>query len=567
MKIPKIRYKLIMALMAIFTLAGLFSSIQEVEAATYTDGCNVKDIHDITGELVDAGIIYQSSFVPSDDYKDGSFYRTTIYNDDWTVYGCHNTIQDGRIYELILNWDSDYIHVANKSGQAAVDYLNAIWGGMYKPEDPCGPGHYPIFYAEKEGGEHGNWVGGGRSFIRLWGFKENGHYYITSFLEQTKCTSGMDTGASGQNNDDLGYFGYSNYRASQDGYRYWGGDGWDGGKWIGGWDSTCPGHDIKVTVNFDENIEKAIIYNGSDETNPYTTIATSGGTWIAPNEGTYWIKYYLKSGYRIKSIKYNNNSGTYTANPDDFSVNRTTKDRTIWGYSEPDNYKQTIHYYFETKESTDKTNLGNYTEDTSLKAEPEIQYNTDWTPTQLASDKIEAGYEFHGAYTVDNNGNKNAVDKITIKGENTINIYYSWKRANVDIDNVLGNDKSTIAKTSDTMNKRGKFKVTVKRGKNSNTSDYVEDWCKELKYCDKVSIYVANGVRGYQFTGRVFKQAYNGGTYDLDNHSLVNVNSNTEFDVGASGAIITLVYEKGVGLMQYMSGAKDFTDTSILNNS
>lgn len=227
-------------------------------------------------------------------------------------------------------------------------------------------------------------------------------------------------------------------------------------------------------------------------------------------------------------------------------------DRTMKVYCKKKTYTQTINYYYENQESTDKTNLDNYTKVGSTTAD--VKYDTDWTPTHIS--KLETGREYY-----------KGADNITVTSENTINIYYSWKRSTIDIDNILGGDQSTIARTYDTMGKRGKFKVTVVRGDNTTISEnYVEDWCQELKYCDILKIYVANGVRGYQFTGRVFKQAYNGDQYDWNNHTLMNINSSTEFKVGDSGAIITLVYEKGVGLMQYMSGATDFTASSVLNS-
>lgn len=86
MKRLKISYGVILALLITFILGLIVNNIQEVEAATYTDNCNVKNIHDITGELVEDGIIYQSSFVPSDSYTGHRFNYTTIANDDWTVY-------------------------------------------------------------------------------------------------------------------------------------------------------------------------------------------------------------------------------------------------------------------------------------------------------------------------------------------------------------------------------------------------------------------------------------------------------------------------------------------------
>lgn len=290
--------------------------------------------------------------------------------------------------------------------------------------------------------------------------------------------------------------------------------------------------------------------------------ATGDGIYNHPSDSsTIDTTVTFDTGYELDYIEYtdaNDTSVWHTQYSFDFNSSdrgqgwnySMINDRTMKIHSKKKEYTQTINYYYETEESTNKVDLSNYAYVSSIQVQ--VKYDTEWTPTHIA--KLEEGREYYSG-----------ADKITVTGENTINIYYSWKRTYVDINNIAGNDKSTLACTYDTMNKKGKFKVAVKRGNDTSISDYIEDWCTELKYCDRICIYVANGVRGYQFTGRVFKQAYNGDTYDWNNNSLVNVNSNTEFKVGDSGAIITLIYEKGVGLMQYMSGAKDFTDTSILN--
>ena len=195
------------------------------------DNCNEKNIRNITRDLVHAGIIKQTQHQMPSGYTNGA---TTLDNDSqFDYYGIQNTfIGDNIIYEAYIDMGDSRVH--NVSGED----MNSVWDNqMYNSQalggSPREGNAYYCFYGIQKGGSNGWWMGA-RASVNFYGYTENGHYYITSFLYQTKCSSG--SGNFGENAGETP--------------NYWGGYGYEGGKLIGGWDSTCPGHQYwTINVN------------------------------------------------------------------------------------------------------------------------------------------------------------------------------------------------------------------------------------------------------------------------------------------------------------------------------
>ncbi len=202
------------------------------------DNCNEKNIGNITRDLVNAGIIKQTTHQMPSGYTNGA---TTLDNDSqFDYYGIQNTfIGNNVICEAYIDMGDSRVH--NASGED----MNSVWDNqMYYSQalgrSPHEGNAYYCFYGIQKGGSKGWWMGA-RASVNFYGYIENGHYYITSFLYQTKCSSG--SGNFGENAGETP--------------NYWGGYGYQGGKLIGGWDSTCPGHQY-WTINVNP-----LFWNGS----------------------------------------------------------------------------------------------------------------------------------------------------------------------------------------------------------------------------------------------------------------------------------------------------------------
>lgn len=195
------------------------------------DNCNEKNIRNITRDLVNAGIIKQTQHQMPSGYTNGA---TTLDNDyDLKYYGIQNTfVSDNVIAEAYIDMGDSRVH--NVSGED----MNSVWDNqMYNSQalgsSPREGNAYYCFYGMQKGGSNGWWMGA-RASVNFYGYVENGNYYITSFLYQTKCSSGP------------GNYG----EIAGETPNYWGGYGYEGGKLIGGWNSTCPGHQYwTINVN------------------------------------------------------------------------------------------------------------------------------------------------------------------------------------------------------------------------------------------------------------------------------------------------------------------------------
>lgn len=205
------------------------------------DGCNEKNIHDITGELVNKGIIYKrTSWAPAN-YTNGN---TTIDLEWYNFYGCQNHYTTGgkwggTIDELVLD--------TTRVGWDGVSPDTFYW--EFLPQFDMKDTERPIYYAIKKGGDKGWWMGS-RGMNRVWGYQKDGKYYITHIVYQTKCTG-----------NEKGYGKWPSWHPCPlDGLYapdWWGPYplyGWDGGKLLGGTSTTCPGHwyytyDVNMSVN------------------------------------------------------------------------------------------------------------------------------------------------------------------------------------------------------------------------------------------------------------------------------------------------------------------------------
>lgn len=201
------------------------------------DNCNEKNITDITGTLVNAGIIKKRTVTVPGGYTNGN---TTIDRDYFSFYGCQNTyVGTNRIDELYL------------------DTTRVKWDGVtpdtftwrFVPQVGTGANQVPIFYAIKKGGDKGWWMGA-RAMNRVWGYYKNGSYYITHICYQTKCTAGtynFSQWPSWRPSPTDGWYSPNWWSP----YPKW---GWDGGQLLGGTSTTCPGHwyytyDVNMSVN------------------------------------------------------------------------------------------------------------------------------------------------------------------------------------------------------------------------------------------------------------------------------------------------------------------------------
>lgn len=263
------------------------------------DDCNEKNISDITGVLVDKGIIRKRTIWVSG-YTNG---RTTIDLEYYNFYGCENryTTGDkdgGTIDELYLD-----------TRQVGFDGVNAdTFTLQFVPQQDMDWWQKPIYYAIRKGGPKGWWMGA-RGMNRVWGYLgKDGKYYITHICYQTKCTG-----------NENGYGQWPPWHPAHDGVfsKSWWGPypliGWNGGTLIGGSSSTCPGHwyytyDVNMNVNgvndtsggaatFDVAQSKKTVASGV--TDYYQNNGIRAGTEmgvsnVSPNSG---YVYYGKSSY------------------------------------------------------------------------------------------------------------------------------------------------------------------------------------------------------------------------------------------------------------------------------
>lgn len=286
------------------------------------DNCNEKNITDITGTLVNAGIIKKRTVTVPSGYTNG---RTTIDSDYFSFYGCQNTyVGTNRIDELYLDtsrvkWDG-------------VTASTFTW--EYVPQVGMGSNQVPIFYAIKKGGDKGWWMGA-RAMNRVWGYYKNGSYYITHICYQTKCTAG--TYNFGQ---------WPSWRPSPtDGWyspNWWGPYpkwGWDGGQLLGGTSTTCPGH---WYYTYDVNMS----VNGANDTSGAAgtfNVAQSGST-VASGVTDYYQNNGIRAGTKMDVSRVSPKSGyVYVGNSSysntvnaDTTVNLPFKTKYSLSYSKGD---------------------------------------------------------------------------------------------------------------------------------------------------------------------------------------------------------------------------------------
>lgn len=286
------------------------------------DNCNEKNITDITGTLVNAGIIKKRTVTVPSGYTNG---RTTIDSDYFSFYGCQNTyVGTNRIDELYLDttrvkWDG-------------VTASTFTWD--YVPQVGMGSNQVPIFYAIKKGGDKGWWMGA-RAMNRVWGYYKNGSYYITHICYQTKCTAG--TYNFGQ---------WPSWRPSPtDGWyspNWWGPYpkwGWDGGQLLGGMSTTCPGH---WYYTYDVNMS----VNGANDTSGAAgtfNVAQSGST-VASGVTDYYQNNGIRAGTKMDVSRVSPKSGyVYVGNSSysntvnaDTTVNLPFKTKYSLSYSKGD---------------------------------------------------------------------------------------------------------------------------------------------------------------------------------------------------------------------------------------
>ena len=205
------------------------------------DGCNEKNISDITGTLVDKGIIRKRTIWVSG-YTNGN---TTIDLEWDSFYGCQNHYTTGN-----KGWGSiDELYLDTR--QVGFDGVTAdTFTLQFVPQQDMEWWQKPIYYAIRKGGDKGWWMGA-RGMNRVWGYLgKDGKYYITHVCYQTKCTGNWK-----------GYGQWPSwYRNPIDGAyssNWWGPYplyGWNGGTLVGGTSTTCPGHwyytyDVNMSVN------------------------------------------------------------------------------------------------------------------------------------------------------------------------------------------------------------------------------------------------------------------------------------------------------------------------------
>lgn len=282
---------------------------------TEYDDCKKADIHDITGELINAGIIYERHVWVPAKYTNGN----TCIDKDWDSFHGYtgryisgNHSNGGYLSELVLRKNA-----VDWGGINPDAIRNGDYNGLYQTQVALGSNEVQVWYGIKTGwGEGDNWHTwwvGARGSIRYWGFKQpNGRYLITHIVAQTKCTAG-DT-----------HFGWApSWKPESAGgvvSAEWWGDypawGWDGGVLCGGWEHKCPGHtvytyDVNPYVNgsktgstlpavFDVDIKNAKNLNdgfrnqGRDMTDYYKPNSYRSGTeaWvygITPKDGYVYV--------------------------------------------------------------------------------------------------------------------------------------------------------------------------------------------------------------------------------------------------------------------------------------
>lgn len=286
------------------------------------DNCNEKNITDITGTLVNNGIIKKRTVTVPDGYTNG---RTTIDSDYFSFYGCQNTyVGTNRVEELYLD--------ASRVKWDGVTASTFTW--EYVPQVGMGSNQVPIFYAIKKGGDKGWWMGA-RAMNRVWGYYENGSYYITHICYQTKCTAG--TYNFGQ---------WPSWRPSPtDGWyspNWWGPYpkwGWDGGQLLGGTSTTCPGH---WYYTYDVNMS----VNGANDTSGAAgtfDVAQSGST-VASGVTDYYQNNGIRAGTKMNVSRVSPKSGyVYVGNSSysntvntDTTVNLPFKTKYSLSYSKGD---------------------------------------------------------------------------------------------------------------------------------------------------------------------------------------------------------------------------------------
>ena len=193
----------------------------KVKAEVTYDNCNEKNIHDITQELINNGIIYErTSYLGSGFIKSG----TALDSDTSTLCGvpCAKISAD-TVRELVMRRDG-----VVWLGVAPHDYgwEGVSTGFWYEAQVHCSPSEIGIYYAIEKGSADHQWAASARAAQRIWGFYDNGKFYVTSIVEQTRAWG----------------FGQNKTKTEGEGNQYWGGEGWDGGRLLGGWSSSCPGH-------------------------------------------------------------------------------------------------------------------------------------------------------------------------------------------------------------------------------------------------------------------------------------------------------------------------------------
>lgn len=273
------------------------------------DNCNEKNIHDITQELVNAGIIRKRTIWVSG-YTNGG---TTIDNEWYDFYGCQNHYTAGNKNRGSI--DELYIDV-RRVGFDGVSADTFTW--QVEPQQAMAWWQKPIFFAIKKGGDKGWWMGA-RGLNRVWGYKgSDGRYYLTHIVSQTKCTSGEN------------YYGHWP-RWHPNPYGEWNPDwwgpypqwGWAGGSLLGGTNTTCPGH---WYYTYDVNMS----VNGANDTSGRAgtfNVAQSGST-VASGVNDYYQYNGIRAGTKMGVSRVSPKSGYVYVGKSSYS-NTVNTDTTV----------------------------------------------------------------------------------------------------------------------------------------------------------------------------------------------------------------------------------------------